>query len=612
MNLQKQNKKLRAAIYIRVSTDDQLKGFSPEFQLEDCRRASVERDNCTVRDINIFDDSKSGSSDDRPGWKRLIEAAKRGEIDVIYFWKLDRMMRSERHFYKNEEELEKLNIQLRFATQNLDDPFTRAIQVAVAAEERRKILERTRRGREMAVRAGKWVMGTPPYGYRYNRKTKKLDIDEKQAHWVKIFYEWLVNEQCSLKEIARRANNFGVPTWTQCIRTKRKTSKIWWPRTLGRILTNETYTGKAYFRKYKRNHKGLETYENKDYMRSNTEWIPIEVPQIISKDLFDKSIIQLRKNSEFSKRKKKRSYMFCGLVFCSKCGFKLKGNYSNPSNSSAKGSRYYVGYVPKYHVGNTRRCRYCGAIAETRLMPIWNTLENILMIPDTIYDKLDKYTGENKKDGLLNRIVLIDKELKSLNEEQERTNTAFLEICSIDENEYKQRIRSIKSRQVTLEHEKRKYNDYIISEEERIRRVDTITNLYQKLKYKVTHASYETKSKILHLFVDRIDLNLATNTALIRFNFPTEGQNSFEGQMLGSSSFKKRINSPEKPLNHNNEVQDLGSFSIDVRVPIISFEEVRKATNPTRSRYYKLHNDPPLKKLIQKKAEGREFRAYFQ
>ncbi|MEW6144133.1 MAG: recombinase family protein [Thermodesulfobacteriota bacterium] len=612
MDLHKQIKKLRAAIYIRVSTDDQLKGFSPEFQLEDCRRAAVERDDCTLKGVHIFDDSKSGSSDDRPGWKKLMETAKQGEIDVIYFWKLDRMMRSERHFYKNEEELEKLNIQLRFATQNLDDPFTRAIQVAVAAEERRKILERTRRGREMAVRAGKWVMGTPPYGYKYNGKTKKLDINEEQAQWVKKFYEWLVNEKCSLKEIARRANAFGVPTWTQSIKTKRKTSKIWWPRTLGRILTNETYTGKAYFRKYKRNHKGLKTYENEDYMRAKTEWIPIEVPQIISKNLFDKTIVQLRKNSEFAKRKKIRSYMFSGLVYCSKCGFKLKGNYANPSSRSAKGSRCYVGYVPKNHVGNTRRCRYCGAIAETRLMPIWNTLENILMSPDTIYDKLDKYTGENKKDGLLNKIVLIDKELKSLNEEQERTNIAFLEICSIDENEYKQRIKSIKSRQVTLEHERRKYNDYIISEEERIKRVDTITNLYQKIKYKITHASYETKSKILHIFVDRIDLNLDTSAALVKFNIPMDVHHNFEGQLLGRQSLKKEEITSDKWLNDNNETKDFGNFYLDVQVPLISFKEIQKVTTPSHSRYYKGEKDMPLLKLTRKKAEDKELRAYFQ
>lgn len=611
MKLQKENKIHRAAIYVRVSTDDQLKGFSPDFQLEDCRRAAIERDNCTVQNEHIFDDSKSGTSDDRPGWKKLIEVAKRREIDVIYFWKLDRMMRNERHYYRNEEELEKLNIQLRFATQNLEDPFTRAIHVAVAAEERRKILERTRRGREMAVKAGKWVMGTPPYGYKLNKKTKQLDILPEQAQWVKKFYEWLVYEQCSLKEIARRANNQGVPTWTQYTRTRRKLSKIWWPRTLGRILTNEIYSGKAYFRKYKRSHKGLETFENKDYMRDKIEWIPMEIPAIISKELFDKSINQLRKNSEFSKRKKKRSYMFCGLVYCSKCGYKLRGNFSKPSSISAKGSRHYFSFIPRNHLGITRKCRYCGAIAETRLMPIWNILESVLMNPDTIYERLKKYTGKNKKDELLNKIVLIDKELKSLYGEQERTNKAFLDIRSINESEYQTRIEAIKKRREALFHEKRKYNDYIISEEERNKRVNIISRLYQKIKNNLENASYEKKSEILHLFVNRIDLNLATNTALVKFNFP-RNENILKDDCWDGRPSKKQEKTLEKWLNENDHSQYLGSFSLDVRVPIISLEEVRKATNPTHSRHYRGTKDLPLRKLIQKKAGDGDFIAYVE
>ncbi|MEW6144136.1 MAG: hypothetical protein AB1598_03850 [Thermodesulfobacteriota bacterium] len=77
-------------------------------------------------------------------------------------------------------------------------------------------------------------------------------------------------------------------------------------------------------------------------------------------------------------------------------------------------------------------------------------------------------------------------------------------------------------------------------------------------------------------------------------------------------SFKNQDNTHEKRLNHNNEGKDLGSFSLDVRVPLISFEEVREVTNPTRSKHYRGAKDLPLRKLIAKKAEDRSFRAYYQ
>jgi hypothetical protein len=282
--------------------------------------------------------------------------------------------------------------------------------------------------------------------------------------------------------------------------------------------------------------------------------------------------------------------------------------------------------MPKNHIGNTQKCRYCGAIAETRLMPIWNTLENILTDPDTIYDKLKKYTGKNKKNDLLNKTVLIDKELMSLEKEQERTNRAFLDVCSINESEYQARILKIKKRKEELLTEKRKFNDYIISEEERNKRINIINHLYQTIKNKIRNSSYETKAEILHLFVNRINLNLATNTAQVEFNFSTEDLFLKDDCRDGcpAKNIEKEVTNgsvtPHENGNYGttNEGEDtqngheLSSFILPVKVPLISFEEIRKATNPTRSRYFRGQKDLPLKKLINKKAKCMDFIGYIQ
>jgi len=310
------NKKLRAAIYLRVSTDDQRKGWGLKFQLEDTKRAAIERDGCSINDEHIIDDSKSGSIDNRIGWRKMMELARKGMIDVVYFWKLDRMMRDEYYFYVNEKELKDLGVELRFATQNLEDPFNRAIQVAVAADERRKILERTRRGREMAARAGRWVMGTMAYGFKLDKETKKPVKVPSEAKWVKKFFEWLVFEQCSMKEIARRANNLKVPT---------RSGRQWWPRTLGRILANDIYTGRTYFRKYNTKHRDLKVFSDPSKLRPKEDWILIEAPQIISRGLYEAALTQLKKNSEFAQKKSVRTYLFSRLLHCGTCGFRLKG-----------------------------------------------------------------------------------------------------------------------------------------------------------------------------------------------------------------------------------------------------------------------------------------------
>ena len=40
-----------------------------------------------------FHDAKSGKSLDRPGFKRMMEAASRREFDVLVFWDLSRLSR---------------------------------------------------------------------------------------------------------------------------------------------------------------------------------------------------------------------------------------------------------------------------------------------------------------------------------------------------------------------------------------------------------------------------------------------------------------------------------------------------------------------------------------
>ncbi len=82
-----------------------------------------------------------------------------------------------------------------------------------------------------------------------------------------------------MKEISRRANKLGIKTKLQADKSKRQSTGLWYPRTIGRMLTNEVYTGKIYIRKYLDSHIDLKTLDDKKYMRDKEDWILIEVPQ---------------------------------------------------------------------------------------------------------------------------------------------------------------------------------------------------------------------------------------------------------------------------------------------------------------------------------------------
>jgi hypothetical protein len=79
----------RAVLYARVSTDD--KGQDPETQLRQLRDYAERRGFAVAGE---FVDFASGTRNDRPQFKRLMEAARRREVDVVLVWRYDRFARS--------------------------------------------------------------------------------------------------------------------------------------------------------------------------------------------------------------------------------------------------------------------------------------------------------------------------------------------------------------------------------------------------------------------------------------------------------------------------------------------------------------------------------------
>src|SRR6516162_10078634 len=137
-------KMLRAGLYARVSTNDQQ---TPAMQNR-AMREYVARRGWTialqVREVN------SGAAK-REAREKLLEAARRREIDIVLVWRLDRWGRSVTDLLVTLQELEHLGVGFVSLTEALDltTPAGRAMAglLAIFAEFEREILrERTRAG----------------------------------------------------------------------------------------------------------------------------------------------------------------------------------------------------------------------------------------------------------------------------------------------------------------------------------------------------------------------------------------------------------------------------------------------------------------------------------
>lgn len=146
----------RAALYNRVSTIDQ----DPAIARTELRGAARARGLDVVLEI---EETGSGARNDRPGLERIMEAARKGEIDAVLCWKLDRFGRSALDLLQNIRTLSDEGVRFVAVSQALDikprgDAISKlilAVLSGVSEFERALVIERTRLGLDKARRAGK-------------------------------------------------------------------------------------------------------------------------------------------------------------------------------------------------------------------------------------------------------------------------------------------------------------------------------------------------------------------------------------------------------------------------------------------------------------------------
>jgi site-specific DNA recombinase len=155
---------MRAALYVRVSTDRQQHAQTIEQQVTQLRAWVAARDGWTVAEEHVFrDDGYSGAKLDRPGLDALRDHAARAAFDVVVVTAPDRLARNFMHQMVVLEELERRGVRVVFIDRPLtDDPHEQLvtqIRGAVAEYERTLIADRMRRGRQARLRAGSCCRG---------------------------------------------------------------------------------------------------------------------------------------------------------------------------------------------------------------------------------------------------------------------------------------------------------------------------------------------------------------------------------------------------------------------------------------------------------------------
>lgn len=392
---------MNVRIYARVSHEEQVKfGYSIDAQIK------ALKDYCKERDYNIMatyiDEGISAYSvEKRHEFKKMIADAKPNEI--ILFTKLDRFSRNILDANLILLELKKKNVSIKaineddIDTTTADGKFLFDLKLSLAERERNKTSERIRDVFKYKALKGEALNASPPFGYKI--VNKRYVIDEEKAEAVRKLFEHYVTY----------GNLFlSVRWWNETFAFKKTYD------TMKRMLKNTTYTGKH---KY-----------NDDYCEP-----------IISEEVFNKAQNIMKKNGR--ERKSQRTYIFKGLIKCSKCGNRMSGSIHTRKSVDKKG-------VSKTHFTKVYRCnkaRVSGlcdnkhTFAETRLEKY--LLDNM----DTLIDADIKARKKPKK------TKDYSKEIAQIKKKMSKLKDLYLDDL-ISKQEYEADYRPLKERLDEISH----------------------------------------------------------------------------------------------------------------------------------------------------------------
>jgi site-specific DNA recombinase len=452
----------------------------------------------------------------RPGLERLRDQAAAGAVDRLYVLAPDRLARRHAHQMVLVDELRACGATIVFVNRPLgttaEDQLLLQVQGVIAEYERAKIMERTRRGRLHAARAGRIsTLSHAPYGYRYIDKhsgggVASYEVVEDEARVVRQVFDWVGREGCSLREVARRLEKMGIRT--------RNGLAHWNAATLGGMVKKSAYQGQAAFGKSRlverrrlRAGRGHPEVPKNPYVQQRQpveEHILIPVPALVDADLFaaaQKSVANNRRS--LRERRTGASHFLQGLAVCSRCGYAICGQKSSKD-------RFYYRCLGRdgYRFAGRRICTNRPQRTEDLDALVWKDVCQLLSEPERLREELARRQRGDGSDHSTNSGRMrtsISKVKQGIGRLIDAYTAGLLETT-----EFEPRIKRLKERLAKLEAESQQLAQEIQQHNELQLLYSRFEDFADQINKSLIEADWQQRREVLRALVKKVEVDNET------------------------------------------------------------------------------------------------------
>lgn len=315
---------ITCAIYTRKSTEEGLEQDfnSLDNQYEFCTNylKSLNDANLHLLPTRYDDGGYSGGNLNRPALQRLLHDIRCGLVNRVIIYKIDRLTREMRDFFKLYDIFEKYDVDFISVKENEFYNTTTApgrlmvnMMLSFAQFERENAGDRIRDKIATSKAKGMWMGGCPPFGYDIG--DRRLVVNETEAQNVRFIYQTFCDTH-SLADTTDTVNSRGIRTKYYTTRQGRTFGgRKFSIKTVQRILQNPLY-------------KGIVTHRDKQY--------PGQHDAIIDAAQFDlvQAIFAAHKDKRETRRcpqtasgGERETAALTGLIFCGCCGSAMTPSY---------------------------------------------------------------------------------------------------------------------------------------------------------------------------------------------------------------------------------------------------------------------------------------------